>query len=485
MEKIDTKQNRHKGWKIAATLLIILSFIPTIALAQELDWMRIYAGTGSDVAWDVTQTSDGGYAVIGSTHTMGTGNPDAWLIKTDSEGNEDWNMVYGYLGFPTGDYGYSVQQTSDGGYIFTGCTFSYGAGGGDVWLVKTLSDGTLDWQTTFGGTLYDLGYSVKQTSDGGYIIAGTTGSYGAGWVDMWLIKTDASGNEEWNTPLGGGSQEFGSDVVETTDGYVAVGRTLSFSSGPMGDDLWLVKVDLDGNFVWGRTYGGNYNDPGHSLKQTPDGGFIVAGQTTSLGNPYDAWLIKTDSEGYEEWSQTYGGPGMEVAYSVDLTSDGGYVFTGYGPNATGGDSILLVKTDSYGNREWNATYVDDVISCGNSVIEVGDGEYVIAGQKSAEPTGYDIVLLKVGPVSEIPTIPEAMEDIQEEIEHNGFRKSLLAKLGNALKALEKGNMNAYENILQAFINEVNAQSGKKIPQEYAEQLIEWAEAWIDDPSLAV
>ena len=101
---------------------------------------------------------------------------------------------------------------------------------------------------------------------------------------------------------------------------------------------------------------------------------------------------------------------------------------------------------------------------------------MIAGQKSAEPTGYDIVLLKVGPVYEIPTIPEAMEDIQEEIEHNGFRKSLLAKLGNALKALEKGNMNAYENILQAFINEVNAQSGKKIPPEYAEQLIEWAEA---------
>lgn len=479
------KGNHQKKYRIAFILLLILASYPFVVFAQELEWMQTYTGTGSDVAWEVIQTTDSGYAVMGSTHSDTTG-PDAWLIKTDSSGDEEWNMTYGSPLGTTADYAYSIQQTSDGGYIFTGCTYSYGMGYGDVWLVKTLSDGTLDWHKTFGGTGYDLGSSVKQTSDGGYIIAGTTTSFGAGSFDIWLIKTDSSGNEVWNSTFGGASQDMGLGVVWTSDGYVVVGRTLSFSVGYPGDDLWLIKTDLNGNHVWNRTYGASNNDIGHHLKQTPDGGFIIAGQSTSLGNPYDAWLIKTDSEGYEEWSNTYGGSDHETANSVDLTSDGGYIFTGYGPNATGSDSIWLVKTDSDGNHEWNRTYIDDIRSEGHSVIAVDDGEYVVAGIKSTETSGYDIVLLKVGPGGEeIPTIPEAMDDIEEELSHKGTIKSLHAKLRNALKALEKGNMNAYENILQAFINHVTAQSGKKIPTKYAETLIDWAEAWIENPDLAI
>ena len=480
------KNNHQKNYGTALILLLVLASYAFVVFAQELDWTQTYAGTGSDVAWEVIQTVDGGYAIIGSTHTEGTGNPDAWLIKTDSSGDEEWNTTYGYPGFPTADHGYSIQQTSDGGYVFTGCTFSYGVGGGDVWLVKTLSDGTLDWHNTFGGASHDSGWSVKQTSDGGYVIAGTTASFGAGSFDIWIIKTDSSGNEVWNSTFGGSSQDMGSCVVETSDGYVVVGRTLSFSVGSPGDDLWLIKTDLNGDHLWDRTYGASYNDGGHHIKQTPDGGFIIAGQSTYLGNPYDALLIKTDSDGYDEWIKTYGGPWMERGFSVDLTSDGGYILTGYGPNATGSDSIWLVKTDSNGDHEWNRTYVDDVHSEGRSVMEVGDGEYVVAGIKSAEPTGYDIVLLKICPEAEgIPTIPEAMEDIEENLSHMGTINSLHAKLSNALKALEKRNMHAYENILEAFINQVTAQSGKKIPTEYAETLIDWAEAWIENPDLAI
>jgi hypothetical protein len=255
----------------------------------EVAWNSTFGGSYTDEADSVQQTSDGGYIITGRTASYGAGKCDVWLIKTDSSGNVAWNKTFG--GSDT-DYGCSVQQTSDAGYIIAGHTYSYGAGNYDVWLIKTDSSGNETWNKTFGGSSSDHGYSVQQTSDAGYIIAGRTYSYGAGKSDVWLIKTDSSGNVAWNKTFGGSYTDEAYSVQQTSDGgYVIAGYTDLYvtSSG----DVWLIKADSSGNKTWNKTFGGSDSDYGYSVQQTSDGGYIIAGRTYSYGaGSGDVWLIK-------------------------------------------------------------------------------------------------------------------------------------------------------------------------------------------------
>jgi hypothetical protein len=200
------------------------------------------------------------------------------------------------------DEGRSVQQTFDSfgnptGYIITGGTFSFGAGSVDVYLVKTDSLGVEEWSRTFGGANPDGGYSVKQTFDGGFIITGSTGSFGSGGYDVYLVKTDENGNEEWSQTLGGANNDYGSSVQQTSDGgFIITGFTDSFGAGSL--DVYLVKTDEDGNEEWSQTFGGAEWDEGYSVQQTSDGGYILTGITESFGaGSRDVYLIKTDQNG--------------------------------------------------------------------------------------------------------------------------------------------------------------------------------------------
>ena len=309
------------------------------------EWIKTFDGSNRDYASSIQETIDGGYVFTGST---GSGDyNEAWLIKTDSQGNEDWNQTFGGGNY---DRGNSVQQTNDGGYIITGEISSSGNGSSDVLLIKTDHNGNKEWKRTFGGGDYDRGYSVQQTRDGGFIIAGSTRSNGDSYDDVWLIKADSLGNEEWNRTFGGGYIDIGHCVYETTDnGYVITGYTQSYGNGSR--DLWLIKTDSQGNEEWNRTFGDSFVDFGKSVQQTIDGGYIITG---SKGKNYhsDVWLIKTDAQGNEQWNQLFGGVDYDFGNFVRQTNDNGYIITGHTKSyGNGGYDVLLIKTDSKGKTK--------------------------------------------------------------------------------------------------------------------------------------
>jgi hypothetical protein len=259
-----------------------------------MEWNKTYGGPYDDWGSSVEQTTDDGYIITGYTSSFGAGFLDVWLIKTNSSGNMLWNKTFGGTDW---DYGYNVKQTNDSGYIITGHTYSFGSGWEDVWLIKTDCNGTLIWDRTYGGIDEDEGYCVQQTIDDGYIIIGSSRSFNNGFSDVYLIKTDSYGNISWEMTYGGIVDDVGYFVQQTNDsGYILTGGTSSFGSGFM--DVWLIKTTHNGTMVWNSTFGGILSDWGQCVRETNDGGYILTGVTESYSAGfYDVWLIKTDKYG--------------------------------------------------------------------------------------------------------------------------------------------------------------------------------------------
>ncbi|TYO95653.1 hypothetical protein [Desulfallas thermosapovorans] len=240
----------------------------------------------------------------------------------------DWTVhVERTVGNKQTDRGFFIQPTNDGGYIIVGETQS--GQDYDLYLVKLSAKGYFQWHKTFGGSKNERGYSVRQTGDGGYIIAGNTQPvFGRGDYNVYLVKTDASGRQQWNREFGGTSEDTGTCVLQTSDGgYIIAGTTNSTGAG--ASDAYLIKTDAAGKKEWEKTFGGKETDSATVVRQTSDGGFIVAGQTYSFGaGGYDVYLVKTDASGNETWTQTFGGVNWDTAASVEQTSDGGYIVVG-------------------------------------------------------------------------------------------------------------------------------------------------------------
>jgi hypothetical protein len=313
-----------------------------------LEWARTASVSSEDVVDSVRQTADGGYVLAGYTSSSGYEDRDVLLLKYDSAGVLQWART---TGGSNEDIAHSVWQTADGGYVVAGETRSCGAGQTDILLLKYDSTGTLEWARTAGGGDYDDALSVQQTADGGYIVAGYTRSYGLAYENVFLLKYDSEGTLSWAKTTGGNNEDMARSVQQTVDGgYIVAGYTYSYGAGSR--DILLLKYDGSGTLEWARTAGNNTSDSACAVQQTTDGGYIVAGETVILEPLVGAevFLLKYDSAGTLEWARTAGGGSADSVHSVQQTTDGGYFVAGSTSSYGAGDvNVFLLKTDREGN----------------------------------------------------------------------------------------------------------------------------------------
>jgi hypothetical protein len=354
---------------------------------------KTFGGNEDDFGGSIEQTPEKDYIVVGSTSSKGAGGFDVYLFKTDSSGSLLWEKTFGGTGY---DEGISIQKTADGGYIIVGSTSSGGIGASNLYLIKIDVDGNLIWEKTFNDGNFDGIRSVKQTSDGGFIIVWSTDSQGSAGYDVLLMKTDNAGNLVWKNTFGDNDKNIGASVQETTDGgFIITGSTGDWSSEIY---IFLVKTDNAGNLLWEKTFGmGSKYNVAAEIQITPDGGYIIIGKTNKLNaGSDDILLIKTDKDGNLLWEKTFGGSRADYGYSIHSVADGGYIIVGdtYSKGAGGAD-VYLIKINNFGNLLWEKTFGDSKNNHGRYVQQTADGGYVIVGATYREGSeGYDIYLIK-------------------------------------------------------------------------------------------
>ena len=313
-------------------------------------WHKTYGGNKSDNGWAVRQSKDGGYIIVGYTNSFGNGKMDIYLIKADSNGNEIWSKTFGGQ---EDEFGWDVRVLNEGGYIIASQTNSYGKGEIDAYLVKVDEDGNELWSKTYGGNEIDRIFSVQQTSDGGFISAGITYSYasiGPNDRDGYILKTDSVGNEEWRKIVGENNYDVAHSIANTLDGgAIITGYGESYAKGE-GTDVYFVKIDRKGKIDWKKALNGQGNERGIKGVQTSDGGYVAVGFTEKN---LDLNLVKVNSKGEKLWTRNFGELNqLEFGYTVKETSDGGLLLIGHKENLqTKQSQILLIKTDQKGKIE--------------------------------------------------------------------------------------------------------------------------------------
>ena len=369
---------------------IFLTFL-TIALhAQFPDtaWVYNYGTPITENFGEIKQTTDSGFVIVGTTNNECLGMNDINIIKVDSGFNTQWSKVYGGTGT---EWGYSVVQTFDGGYAFAGFTNSYGNGGYDGYLVRVNSWGNIIWTKTFGGTNWDFIYSLKQTSDSGFVLCGETYSFGSGGKDVYAIRTDKNGNTIWTNTFGGTLDDIGNKIIVKNDtSYAIIGQTNSFGLG--NTDVYFLLIDSNGNLITSKTYGSTRADIGFGIDTTSDGGFVFAGITDSLNLGSDGgYIIKTDSVGNELWNRIYNGI---TTRDIKQVIDGGYVVSGTCLNCgSGAKGLYVMRLD--GNGFWTAgpAFGGSLDEEGFSVINTFNGGLVFGGTTTSYGQGYEDIYL--------------------------------------------------------------------------------------------
>jgi hypothetical protein len=404
-------------------------------LSMSIEWQKALGGTRTDIANFIEITADGGYIVAGRTNSQdgdvtgyhpGVGGcyldcfnnqvcenfPDALVIKLNGTGTIQWQKSLGGSG---ADNSLCIQPTADGGYIMSGYTNSndgdvsgyHGGIGSEVdgWVVKLSSSGAIQWQKVLGGTHCDYANQVLSTHDGGYIIVGHTESNDGdvtsthGEKDVWIIKLSSNGSIVWQKTLGGTNNDYAYALQSTQDGgYIIAGNTESndgdVSGNHGGQDVWVVKLSVNGAILWQKALGGSNDENAQSIEATGDGGYIVAGQTKSnngdvSGNhgAQDAWIVKLNGSGTIQWQKALGGNNDENAQSIVPTGDGGYIVAGqtksnYGDVSGnhGSQDAWIVKLSGIGTIQWQKTMGGNNNEDARSIQLTPDGGFIVAGQ---------------------------------------------------------------------------------------------------------
>lgn len=368
--------------------LLLMAIFAINVNAQTLTFEKHYGGNDIDYLLSGDKTSDGGYIMAGYTQSFGIGNTDFYMVRTTANGDTLWTKTFGT---PLEEIGFSVAQTNDGGFIMTGFTITTERFS-DIYLVKTDSNGNLEWSTAIGGLGYDIGYSVQQASDGGYIIAGATESFGAGSYDAYLIKTDDLGNISWTKTFGYESDERMFSVIETSDGGYALAGLTRTSDGSA--DAYLIKTSNNGNFIWSKIMGeAAIDDFGYCVRETSDNNFALLGYTQSFGSgDMNVFLTKTDSDGNTILNKLYSAPGDQFAFSIEETSDNGLIVAG--ANA---QDFFFFKTDNNFDIMWAKSRIGNFDDGAYYATETTNGKFAIMGYTQAEgfetPAGYNFNLI--------------------------------------------------------------------------------------------
>ena len=399
-------KSKHLVVLIALLLIFSILIIPKPASGQLNDeWKKSYGGAGKDVAKSVIFTEDGGLLIAGSTRSFGPGKLYNYhIVKTNNNGYTEWRRTYGGK---FDDEAEDIIQTDDGGFAIAGSSESYqGRAQYDFYLIKTDSEGKKQWDTGFGGNYNERCYSVIQTDDGGYMMAGSTITYGARGNDFWVVKLDSGGNMTWSEAYGGDGDDICRSVIKTGDGnYLLAGYTDSF--GDPGQGSYLVKINEEGEKIWERAAGGTFDDYVYDVILTEDGGFVYVGSTTSYGAGEESfWLVKTDSKGYEEWNYSSDGGYDEVAYSVVKTDDGNYLMGGYTSSyGQGGMDFWAVEINPQGEEVSKKTFGSGGDEVAYSITKSENGKYALAGYTESYGAGQsDYWVVKIGRPYKIPLL---------------------------------------------------------------------------------
>jgi hypothetical protein len=382
---------------------------PTLGRPRPtVSWGRTYGGTNENYdAYAIAPTFDGGYVVAGRIGSFDRpGKWDVWVLKLDGQGDVQWQKTYGG---PDAEWALAITPTSDGGYIMAGMTRSFGAGLGDVWVLKLDGRGNIQWQKTYGGSGEDSANAIALTSDGGYVVAGEIDSFGAGSIDVWVLKLDGQGDVQWQRTYGGANVDEASAITSTPDGgYIVAGMTRSFGAGK--SDIWVLKLDGQGNVEWQKTYGGTGDDVAYAITPTSDGGYVVTGWTLSFGAGLgDVWVLKLDGQGNVQWQKTYGGKGRDEARAIVSASDGGYVLVGMTASFTGSYDAWVLKLDAQGDVQWQKIYGGANYDGAHAIARTGDGVYVMAGKTQSFGVGEgDVWVLKLGADGSIRGCPSGL-----------------------------------------------------------------------------
>jgi Domain of unknown function (DUF5122) beta-propeller len=377
-------------------LLFLLVLFPVSAFAST--WAKSYGGSEGEAAYSIQQTSDGGFIVAGYTATFGAGKSDIWILKLNANGNITWQKTYGGSSSESHPI---IQETSDGGFIVAVRTTSFGAGDIDIWVLKLNSSGNVTWQKTYGGSDSDYVFSIQETLDGGFIVAGSTYSYGAGIEDFLVLKLDANGNVTWQKTYGGSDADYARSIHQTSDGgFIVAGRTYFFEHGQ--GEGWILKLDANGNVTWQKIYGGSYYDGFNSIQETLDGGYIVAGaHEADATSATKFWVLKLDANGNVTWQKIYGdSKNHDVALSIQQTSDGGFIVAGV--TEIDGWNYGVLKLDANGNVTWQKTYGGSSVESDPSIQEVSDGGFIVAGKTGSFGANGDFWVLKLDANGNVP-----------------------------------------------------------------------------------